>query len=195
IAGNRARRHCTAASRAIRRRRATAASSRVSSQRGTERRVESNVTPSTPSSVSFCTARSGLVPFVSANATTRRGSSWGSTTAAPRRELAEQLFLLRSQPRRDLDVEAHEQIAAAATLQRRHAFALEPEHLTRLRAGRYEDLLLVAFERLDRETGAERGLRERQLAHVHEVVALALELGVGRDGDRDVQIARDAAAR
>ena len=43
--------------------------------------------------------------------------------------------------------------------------------------------------------GAERGLRERQLAHVHEVVALALELGVGRDRDRDVQVARDAAPR
>ena len=35
---------------------------------------------STPSSVSFCTTSSGFAPFVSANATTRRGSSSGSTT-------------------------------------------------------------------------------------------------------------------
>ena len=43
-------------------------------------RDDSSVTPSTPSSVSFCTASSGFVPFVSAKATTRRGSSCGSTT-------------------------------------------------------------------------------------------------------------------
>ena len=51
------------------------------------------------------------------------------------------------------------------------------------------------FERLDREPAPERRLRERDRRDVHEVVAVALELGVRRDRDRDVQVAGNAAAR
>jgi hypothetical protein len=67
----------------MRRRRVVAASARGPDQRAIERCVRTGTSASAPSSVTFCTTRSGLAPFVSANATTRRGRSAGSATAGP----------------------------------------------------------------------------------------------------------------
>ena len=82
ISGNRGRRHCVAASSAIRRRPGDAACSRRLVQGGTDRRVDSKVTPSTPSSVSFWTARSGFVPLVSDACDGEARVERGSTTGA-----------------------------------------------------------------------------------------------------------------
>ena len=56
--------------------------------------------------------------------------------AAERRERAQQLVLLGREATGHLDVDAHEQVAAAAAAQRGHAAALQPEHVTGLRARR-----------------------------------------------------------
>ena len=78
-------------------------------------------------------------------------------TSSPRISASERTSSSSSAERRagHLDVDAHEQVAAAAAAQRGHAPALQPEHVTRLRARR-DDELLEPFERLDVEVGAER---------------------------------------
>src|SRR6266511_2505592 len=119
----------------------------------------------------------------------------GDLLAAQLGEPAEELLLLGSQLRRDLDVDAYEQVAASTAAQRRHALALDPLDPARLRARRYDDLLFVAVERPDREAGAERGLGEANCAHVHEIVAVAIEHRVRSDRDVDVQVTRDTAPR
>src|SRR6266540_6054090 len=119
----------------------------------------------------------------------------GDLLTAQLGEPAEKLLLLGTQLRRDLDVDADEQVAASTAAQRGHALALDPLDAARLRAGRHDDLLLVAIERPDREAGAERGLGEADRAHVHEVVAVAVEHGVRSDRDVDVQVTRNTAPR
>ena len=63
-----------------------------------------------------------------------------------------------------------------------------------LRARR-DDELLGLFQRLHVETTSERRLRERDAANVEQIVALTFEAWVGRDVQRDVEVARDAATR
>ena len=94
---------------------------------------------------------------------------------------------------------AHEQVAAAATLDVRHAAAAEPEHPARLRARR-DDEVLGAVERVERQMRAERGLGERDVQLVDEVVAIAREPVVrhgparGRRGRRRARRGPDRAA-
>ena len=63
-----------------------------------------------------------------------------------------------------------------------------------LRARLHLDRLL-AVERLERELRAERGLDDRHRRAVDEVVAVAHELGIGRDADAHVQVAGHTTAR
>ena len=81
--GRVARRHCRAASRAIRRQRSAAAPARAGSGRLTERSARTGTMRSTPSSVSFWTTSSGLSPLVRAKATARRGDRAGSCSRSP----------------------------------------------------------------------------------------------------------------
>ena len=60
--------------------------------------------------------------------------------------------------------------------------------------GGHRDRLRL-FERLDLQHGAERGLRHRDLAPVHEVEALTLERRVPAHAHADVQVAGHAVAR
>src|SRR6266545_3423553 len=64
----------------------------------------------------------------------------GDLLTAQLGEPAEKLLLLGTQLRRDLDVDADEQVAASAAAQRGHALALDPLDPARLRAGRHHDL-------------------------------------------------------
>ena len=117
----------------------------------------------------------------------------GDVLTAEAGERPEQFVFLGRQVRGNLDVDADEEIAAAAAAQRGDAAPLQLEHVTRLGARR-NDELLGAFERLDVEVRAERGLRERDRAHVQEVFALAFEPLVGRDPHGDVEVARYSPA-
>ena len=86
-----------------------------------------------------------------------------------------------------MDVE----VAAPSPLERRHALAAQHVHLARLRAGRDLDLDL-AGRAGNRQRGAERRLRHRQVDGGVEVVAVALDAGLRDDADLDEEVARRA---
>ena len=75
--GSHGRWHWAAADRATCRIRATALVAFASSHRTTDRSARNGTTRSMPSSVSFCTTRSGLSPLTSANPTVSTGSGRG----------------------------------------------------------------------------------------------------------------------
>src|SRR3954447_8038250 len=103
-------------------------------------------------------------------------------------ELAQEAALLVVEVVRHEDVDKDPLVAAAVALQDRHAAPAQDDDLARLRPRRQLELLLPV-ERRDRERGAERGLRERQVDGRVDVVAFAHESLVGTDLHLDIDVA------
>ena len=123
----------------------------------------------------------------SPSVTARRTPSGSARRTRPRRVrdlLAAQLGELRAAARASsvgrarcghVDVDLDEQVAAAAPVRATGTpRPLQPEQRAGLGARRHRRAPR-AVERLEREHGAERGLRHRDRRAVHEVVAVALE--------------------
>ena len=113
--------------------------------------------------------------------------------AAQLGELASSSLSSSVRLRRHLDVDSHDEVAAAPAAQRRHTGALEAEHLPGLRARRHVELL-GAVERLDLQASPSAACAI-DTPHVQQVVAAALEVAMRGDAHRDVEVAGDAAAR
>src|SRR4051812_41320758 len=107
-------------------------------------------------------------------------------------ELAQEAALLVVEVVRHEHVDQDPLVAVTASLQNRHAAAVQDDDLARLRPRRQLELLLPV-ERRDREGGAERGLRERQVDGRVDVVAFAHESLVGTDLHLDIDVAGPSA--
>jgi hypothetical protein len=107
-------------------------------------------------------------------------------------EVLQETALLVREVARDCDVDEHAVVAAAASLQYRHAPAAQHADLARLRA-RLELELGVAVERVDGHGGAEGRLRHGEVDGGDDVVAVAHEARVGAHVDLDVDVARPPA--
>ena len=106
-------------------------------------------------------------------------------------ELLDQCALRFVEPARNVHAGMDVEVAAPSPLEGRHALAAQHVNLARLRAGR--DLDLERSGRAgNRERGAERRLRHRQVDGGVEVVAVALDAGLGDDADLDEEVARRA---
>src|SRR4051812_6688425 len=103
-------------------------------------------------------------------------------------ELAQEAALLVVEVARHEHVDQDPLVAVTASLQNRHAAAVQDDDLARLRPRRQLELLLPV-ERRDREGGAERGLREREVDGRVDVVAFAHESLVGADLHLDIDVA------
>src|SRR5699024_8202129 len=107
-------------------------------------------------------------------------------------ELLQQLPLLFGERGGDVHVEHHADVAAPLTPQRRDAQALQGDLLTGLRAGTDVQLLL-AVEGVQGDGRAEGGRGHGHRDGGHQVVAVAVEHLVVRDGELDEEVARGAA--
>src|SRR5579863_1356657 len=109
------------------------------------------------------------------------------------REFFEQFALAGGQATRGFNCDPHKLVAAPIAMQVREALALEPEDLTRLRAGRNLELDL-AVECRHFYLASERGLREADRHFDHNVIVLADEQSMLFDMDDDVEVAGRSAA-
>ena len=129
------------------------------SSRRSTRRVRGGAGPGRPAATALLERGSHRreEPFVGAARPLRRAArpSWRSSSSSSATELV-----------RHLDVDAHEQIAATAPAQRRDAAALEPEHVTGLRARRARSSSSGSSSVSIVEAGPERRLRQRRSPHV-----------------------------
>ena len=106
-------------------------------------------------------------------------------------ELLDQRALRFVEPARDVDAGMNVEVAAPSPFEGRHALATQHVDVARLGAGGDLDLDL-AGRAGNRERGAERRLRHRQVDGGVEVVAVALDAGLRDDADLDEEVARGA---
>jgi hypothetical protein len=109
-------------------------------------------------------------------------------------EFLELGFLGRRQVDWHLDTDADVQIAAAIALDIPDAFALQAKHRAGLCA-RWNLDGSPPVQRWDLDFRAQRGLDETHRHFAKQIVAVALEEGMGLDMEHDVQIARRPAAK
>src|SRR4029077_4085416 len=109
-----------------------------------------------------------------------------------RLQLLVELLLPRAEPTRNHDLNLHHLVAGPAALEMRHAVAAEPENLAARRLGR--DLHRhLALERRHRDLATQGRHRHRDRQVHVQVVALALEAGVGGPRHPRVEVAPVAA--
>src|SRR6185295_1891493 len=100
----------------------------------------------------------------------------------------EEFFLVAAEVRRHMDDDAHDHVAARSGAHPRHAKAGQAQHRVRKRAARHLHARLVARDRRHLDFAAECGGGEgHDRVHV-EVVAFAVEAGVGDHLDHDVEV-------
>src|SRR5690349_467715 len=109
-------------------------------------------------------------------------------------ELLEQLALLRGEATGQHNLDTGEEVAGAVAFQVGHALAGEAEGLGVLRLWRDGEQETLAVRCGDGGLAAEDG-HDEQDGNVHgKVVAFALVMRVGPDGDDEIEIAARAAA-
>ena len=109
-------------------------------------------------------------------------------------EFLELGFLGRREMGGDFDVDADVKVAETVALDIFYAFAFEAEHGGGLSAGRDSDRGF-AVQCWDLDVRAESGLNEIDGDFAKQVVAIALEDGMGFDVEDDVEIAGRTAAQ
>src|SRR5258708_33879388 len=110
------------------------------------------------------------------------------------RQLLEELALAGGELGGEDDLDARDEVAGAVAFEAGHAFAAQAEGLAVLRLGWDGEQQALAVRRGDGRLAAEDGGGERHGDVGLEIVAFALEAGVGLDADGEDQVAARAAA-